>query len=439
MSDDTTNALFPFLDAELSIAAALDACGSSPERIREWVLACRRSARRALDSHLQRALALRGYDAGELCASELTATLTDVTVCDLLQTISMGRKDAVIEVVHAGQTSRIWCADGKIVDAESGRLTGELAFHRIWGLDAGELCADFRPVRRARSIQSSTPGLMLEAARRKDECAMLRNQLGGPDLIYSAVSRATSAQAGASSVESALLEAFNPSASIDDVLANGALGDLELLQALCSLQLRGCLVPSRELPDPAPPAPTKACESGLRVAWLRARARALRLSAAWRVLLPALGLGLAVVLVFAVRHRSEPQGATRSLAEIKVESALPDPATISAPTFPVQVTAEPAQAALWLDGERIATGVLSIVLVRDGRTHELRIDAPEHRPQTLLFRDLSPPRRITLQRVRAAEGAQPPARRRRQASRSEARRRRQAWGQLASLPMYSEP
>ena len=82
-------------------------------------------------------------------------------------------------IVHAEQTSRIWCADGKIVDAESGCLTGELACHRIWGLDAGELRADFRPVRRARSIQSSTPGLMLEAARRKDECAMLRNQ-GAP-------------------------------------------------------------------------------------------------------------------------------------------------------------------------------------------------------------------------------------------------------------------
>ncbi|HTV25812.1 MAG TPA: hypothetical protein VMG12_44250, partial [Polyangiaceae bacterium] len=33
----------------------------------------------------------------------------------------------------------------------------------------------------------------------------------------------------------------------------------------------------------------------------------------------------------------------------------------------------------------------------DGRTHELRISAPHHRPATLLFRDVPPPKAVRLE------------------------------------------
>jgi hypothetical protein len=68
-----------------------------------------------------------------------------------------------------------------------------------------------------------------------------------------------------------------------------------------------------------------------------------------------------------------------------------------APTYPVQVMVEPAGAELWLDGTWLATGELSVILVRNGRTHELRIVAPDHRPQTFLFCDAAPPRAVRLE------------------------------------------
>jgi len=58
---------------------------------------------------------------------------------------------------------------------------------------------------------------------------------------------------------------------------------------------------------------------------------------------------------------------------------------------------EPAGAELWLDGTWLATGELSVILVRNGRTHELRIVAPDHRPQTFLFCDAAPPRAVRLE------------------------------------------
>jgi hypothetical protein len=49
--------------------------------------------------------------------------------------------------------------------------------------------------------------LGLEAARRKDECAVLRKQLGGDQLVYSSASEAQSSS-GTDAVQSALLQAF---------------------------------------------------------------------------------------------------------------------------------------------------------------------------------------------------------------------------------------
>jgi Domain of unknown function (DUF4388) len=183
MARNRTNAASAVPAVDLDLEKALDSCGASPEALRACVLAYRRSARWALDAQLYRTLAGRGYDARDLCARELSARLADVTVCELLQIISMGRKDAIVDVFHGPLASRIWCSGGEIVDAVSGRLKGESAVYRILALDHGEFLADFRPVQRPRSLRSSTQALMLEALRRKDECAVLEKRLGGAQRV----------------------------------------------------------------------------------------------------------------------------------------------------------------------------------------------------------------------------------------------------------------
>jgi hypothetical protein len=432
MASDRTNPGSPVLTLKLNLEA-FETCGPSIDRARECVLACRRSMRHALDSQLHRALARKGYDAGELCAHELTATLSDLNVCDLLQTISMGRKDAVIQIVHASVASRVWCSGGEIIDAESGHLKGELAVYRILGLEAGELCADFRPPRRPRIIQSSTQNLMLEALRRKDECAVLRKQLGEAELVYLVAPTAPSG-APFDRIEATLLDAFVAGARIDAVLANATVGDLELLSALSSLVRRGCLVPSDTAPSRVPLPPVEALENPPPPTPHPVRPTALRstpvVSAA---LAGGVALLVSVVALLIDRRGAEPEGSTASTARGEVAAAdrleapgaatdlatpspsATSPETITAPLsirgplldpdgnaslrFPVKVQVEPAQAAIWLDGARMATGALSVALLRSGRTHELYINAPGHRSETLLFRDLSPPRLVILERL----------------------------------------
>jgi hypothetical protein len=402
------------LPSQPDLDAAFERCGASHEALRECVIACRRSARRGLDAELYRLLSARGHDARALCARELCARLADLSVGELLQMIAMGRKDVSIEVLHGALVSRIWCSAGEIVDAVSGRLQGEPAAYRILALDAGELVADFRPVRRPRVIATSTQEVMLEAMRRKDECAVLQRRLGGSQRVYSSVPSAMPSSA-VNNLESAALQAFTPGAAIDTVLAGSAQADLETLQAVSALVERGHLVPSDagavcRLPAASAPAVPLRRQPW---AWFREMARP-RL---WLLLGASAALGVVAAVLWPIRpaarlaeqstgRLSAAPSAAGLTAAAPTAAALPAPSPSvperAAPTSPgvfaVEVVVEPAQATFWLDGVLVAAGDFSILLTRDGRLHELRITAPGHLGQTLLFRDVSPPRAVVLER-----------------------------------------
>jgi hypothetical protein len=426
MAKPTTNAAAGTL-AEVNLESTFRACGSSPEDLRQWVIACRRSARWALDAELYRTLSGRGYDARALCARELAATLADVTVCDLLQTITLGTKDAIIDVFHGALTSRIWCSKGEIVDALSGRLKGEAAVYRVLSLEQGEVLADFRPVRRRSNVGSSTRALILESLRRKDECAVIEKRLGGLDRVYKTVVEASS-KIEVQGLKAALLDAFEPGTRIDAVLTCSSLDDLTVLQAINELVDGGRLVPSEKrsasLPRIIVPVPANMVPKPPR--WL---ARLNELSWGWSavLVLAALGLGvLAATWALAsplerdvAAHRAEPprdrltNGApvrlepddaaapARRLQSSVVSLSPRDPSRelLAGPsaTYPVHVVVDPPQAELWLDGKWVAAGELAMEFIRDGRTHELRIAAADHRSQTFVFRDASPPRAVILE------------------------------------------
>jgi hypothetical protein len=281
-------------------------------------------------------------------------------------------------------------------------------------------------VRRARSVHTPTQTLLLESARRKDECAVIEKRLGGGRRVYFTVASAH-APGAASSIDAALLAAFEGGARIDAIRASSALDDLALMQAIGRLVERGQLVASHTAPNPSPHKPTEvpAARSGL---WRGAPplgARRLPRRSSASVLAGVAGFAISLLsIVWLLRIPAEPDVPTTTVIapleaagddEPEPTETAPAPVAPSAPeappsetgvrdaTYPVQAVVEPPHAVLWLDGKWIATGELSIVLPRDGRTHELRITAPHHHAQTILFRDAPPPRAIRLEPI-ASDG-----------------------------------
>lgn len=414
------------------LASAKDFGAQSPDAVRAYVLERRRRARWALDSELLRTLAGMGFDTRELCTRELCADLADLGVCELLQTITNGRKDATIELFHGKLLGRIWCMGGQIVDAASGRLTGEAAVYRLLAAEQGELVADFRPVRRQPVVASSTLTLMLEASRRKDECALIESRLGGLERAFRANTK-TRDVPDADSLDASLLAAFAAGARIATVLANAELDDLSVLQAIARLVERGALVATDQpqslillKPTPLTPGASRAEVQTALPSTARPRRSVWRAAPAIAGVAGALALlGLLwradddVVVDDADAPTEAPQTTAASTREPTSVVAPLSPARAARDTsldgagYLVQVIAEPARAELWLDGTRVATGAASLVLARTGQTHELRIEAPEYQPQTLLFRDTPPPlnvRLLPIERSSSGEGAAPPPR-----------------------------
>jgi len=222
------------LRGELTPQEACESEGLSELELKRWVRAYTRAARRAIDDQVAAALAAHGLDVDDRPTTEFSGNLGSVGLPELIQTIQYGRKDAHIRIEHDGTQSELWCMQGDVVDAESAQLTGSAAVYRILSIERGNLHADFAPVDRSRTIHASTQALMLEAAKRADESAEIRSRIGDTLNIYVPSASAPS-ELEIEPDQAAVLRAFDGERSIDDVVHQSELPDLETLQLIARL------------------------------------------------------------------------------------------------------------------------------------------------------------------------------------------------------------
>lgn len=103
-------------------------------------------------------------------------SLSDMGVVDLVQTFEIGRKTGTIKL-EGERTGLIYFREGKVIDAELGRLKGENAFYRMLNTFEGKFEVGFLPVDRPERIEMSTQGLLMEGMRRLDEWGRMLEQL----------------------------------------------------------------------------------------------------------------------------------------------------------------------------------------------------------------------------------------------------------------------
>ena len=226
---------------ELSIDEAARLHGLRVDVIQEWLRLFRRSALLAFDERLKKTLIDQGANADALAAAEFTGHIEDVSIADLVQTIEIAGKDAVITVTHDGQDHKMWCSAGAIIDAVSGRLSGDAAVYRILGFERGRMVADLRPEPRERTVYAATHRLLIDAMRRMDESTPLLSKLGDVDRFYRLGERSTSARVHVSQDELSILRLFDGPRCVGDILTQSQLGDFETLEALVRLVEHGYL------------------------------------------------------------------------------------------------------------------------------------------------------------------------------------------------------
>jgi formylglycine-generating enzyme required for sulfatase activity len=233
------------ISGAMSLEQACARHGLSTEQLKDGVRVFRRAVRQALDHQLRSTLSVQGLDVSELSRAELSGSLTELAVADLLQTIQMGGKDVHISITHAGGVSELWCREGEVVDARSGSLHGEAAFYRVMAIDDGRIVADFVPTTRARRIELSTPLLLLKAASSKGLRARLRQRLGDPAQVFVVATAITARRAAhLEADEIDVLSLFDGVRTVEEVVFASGLPDARALEIVAHFREQRLLVPS---------------------------------------------------------------------------------------------------------------------------------------------------------------------------------------------------
>ena len=115
--------------------------------------------------------------------SGFTGSLADMGVVDLVQTFEIGRKTGVIKL-EGERTGVVFFKEGRVIDAELGRLRGENAFYRMLNTFEGNFEVSFVSVDRPERIEMSTQGLLMEGMRRLDEWGRMLEQLPPLDTVF---------------------------------------------------------------------------------------------------------------------------------------------------------------------------------------------------------------------------------------------------------------
>ncbi len=218
--------------------------------------------------------------------TKFSGQLADMAIVDLLQTIEISRKSGTIELETDLGNATVWFRDGKVIDAQMGRLQAAAAVYRLLGISEGTFEVEFRTISRTSVIEDATQTLLMEGMRRVDEWVRLLEGLPPLDHILTLDERLLAVRPEPlASVEATLLRRFDGRRTIIEIIDDTGVDDLEVLQMIGSLYFEGLLTdelgsgddelvepPTTEVWDPAvtragvPPLPTMQVETVVPVA-----------------------------------------------------------------------------------------------------------------------------------------------------------------------------
>ncbi|HEX3775909.1 MAG TPA: response regulator [Polyangiaceae bacterium] len=182
--------------------------------------------------------------------TRLSGSLEDMGVVDLLQTFEVSRKSGIARISDGRRETRIFFRDGKVVDAELGRLRGEEAVYRSLIWIAGNFEVEFCPVANEDIIPTSTQGLLMEGMRRVDEWGRLLEQLPSLRTIFEVDHEQLVERLNEIPDElNGILRLFDGKRQLIDVVDESPFEDLSTLSTITKLYFEGLLVVGQAAPD----------------------------------------------------------------------------------------------------------------------------------------------------------------------------------------------
>jgi CheY-like chemotaxis protein len=163
--------------------------------------------------------------------------LSDVGVVDLVQTIELNRKSGIIHIENRdNRRGSIFFRDGRVVDAEVGRLSGANAVYRLFSWFEGQFAVEFKHIRRHDVVDTATAQLLMEGMRRLDESTRLLERLPSSRDLLEVDCRVLADQLAELPDEvNSILRLCDGTRTLQEVVEDGDHADLEALTILSKL------------------------------------------------------------------------------------------------------------------------------------------------------------------------------------------------------------
>lgn len=191
-------------------------------------------------------------------AGNLSGTLANMGVVDLLQLMESGRRTGIADLstdprqsggfVSGGdRRGTLYFRDGRVVDARLAHMPPIEAIYRMLLWEDGIFELEFRPIERADVIQTSTQSILLEGMRRVDEWTKLTVRV--PPLA-TRLTLDLDALTGALPVVpddmQSVLQLFDGRRTVLEVIDDAPMLDLDALALVADLHAHGTLVATPE-------------------------------------------------------------------------------------------------------------------------------------------------------------------------------------------------
>jgi len=173
-----------------------------------------------------------------------SGSITDMAVVDLLQTFEVSRKSGVVHLKSGVQEAHVHFREGKVVDADLGRLRGEEAIYRALIWNDAQFEVEFCVVRNDDIIGTSTQGILMEGMRRVDEWGRLLEQLPSLTTIFEIDHGQLLERLNEIPDElNGILRLFDGKRNLMQVVDESPFEDLSTLSTVTKLFFEGLLVP----------------------------------------------------------------------------------------------------------------------------------------------------------------------------------------------------
>jgi CheY-like chemotaxis protein len=181
--------------------------------------------------------------------TRFAGTLSDVGVVDLIQTIEINRKSGIIHIVNRDERrGSIFFRDGRVIDAEVGRLSGAYALYRLFSWSEGQFAVEFKHIRRHDIVDTPVATLLMEGMRRLDEATHLLEHLPSYHHVLEVDCRVLAEELAELPDEvNSVLRLCDGARTLQEVVEDSDQPDLETLGIISKLYL-GQIIFAREAP-----------------------------------------------------------------------------------------------------------------------------------------------------------------------------------------------